>query len=87
MGDTGPSIAEIERRERVRDLMVPEDAMRYLKAHKVLTELRQKYLKRRITYEQYKVLRNMAIAGDNFGAVKGLGDALAENERKEHLAL
>ena len=63
--------------ERLKDLTVPDDAGRYLRAYKVLTELREKYSKRRITPQEYKTLRGQAIAGDIDWAVKGLARILA----------
>ena len=74
---TEPRTREMAESERLRDLTVPEDAGRYLRAHKVLTELREKYLKRRITPQQYRTLRGQAIAGDIDGAMKGLARILA----------
>lgn len=74
---TEPRTREMAEAERLKDLTVPEDAGRYLRAHKVLTELRERYLKRRITPQQYKTLRGQAIAGDIDGAVKGLAKILA----------
>ena len=63
-------------------LNVRRDAGRYLKAHKVLTELREKYVKRLITGQQYRTLRGQAIAGDVDGAVKGLARVLYRNEEE-----
>lgn len=77
---TKPMTREMAEEERLKDLTVPEDAGRYLRAHKVLTELREKYLKRRITPQQYRTLRGQALAGDVDGAVKGLANVLRDRE-------
>lgn len=80
---TKPRTRQMAEEERLKDLTVPEDAGRYLRAHKVLTELREKYLKRRITPQQYRTLRGQAIAGDIDVAVKGLAKALRDREMEE----
>ena len=74
-----PRSREIEVAEQMRDRTVPEDAGRYLRAHGILCELREKYRKRKITAQQYRTIRGQAIAGDVDGAVKGLGKLLEEN--------
>ena len=76
---TKPRSAETEWQRRVKDLTVPEDAGRFLRAHKVLTDLRNKYLRHRITPQQYKTLRGQAISGDIDGAVKGLAKLECRN--------
>lgn len=80
MWRTEPRSPEIEEAERRRDLTVPQDAARYLKAHRFLTELRNKYLRGSITAEQYKDFRRQAVAGQLDVATKGLGLALQQNE-------
>ena len=62
---------------------VREDAGRYLRANVILPELREKYLKRRITWQQYKTLRGQALAGDIDGAVKGLARIMRTQERED----
>lgn len=74
---TEPRSAEIEREEQMRDLTVREDAMRYLRAHKVLTELRYEFRRNTITRQQYRTLRGQAVAGDLDGALKGLARIMA----------
>ena len=51
---------------------VAEDAGRYLRAHRLLTEIRKKYLAGRITFQEYRTVRGQAVAGDVDGAMKGL---------------
>lgn len=80
MWRTEPRSPEIEEAERRQDLTVPQDAARYLKAHRFLTELRGKYLRGSITAEQYKTLRQQAVSGQLDVATKGLGIALRQNE-------
>ena len=80
MWRTEPRSPEIEEAERRRDLTVPEDAARYLKAHRFLTELRNKYLRGSITAEQYKDFRRQAVTGQLDVVTKGLGIALQQNE-------
>jgi len=80
MWRTEPRSPEIEEAERRRDLTVPQDAARYLKAHRFLTELRNKYLRGSITAEQYKDFRRQAVAGQlgTWGSAateRGQGDA------------
>ena len=73
---------EIEIAERNRDLTVPEDAVRYLKAHCVLTELRNAYRKKAITHLEYKRFREMALSGDVEGAAYGISKMMEEKRRK-----
>lgn len=49
---------------------VEEDAMRYLRAHSFLEQLR-KYEKQ-LDRQQFKTLRGQALSGDVHGAEKGL---------------
>lgn len=77
---TEPRTKEMAEAEQLRDLTVPEDAGRYLRAHRFLTELRGKYLKGLISGQQYRTLRGQAIAGDIDGATKGLARVLRQNE-------
>lgn len=58
--------------------MVKADAGRYLRAHRVLTELRSRYLKGQITPQQYRTIRGQAVAGDVDGATKGLARIVRE---------
>ena len=58
--------------ERVDAVKQNADAGRYLRAHRVLTELRSRYLKGQITPQQYRTIRGQAVAGDVDGATKGL---------------
>ena len=72
---------KLARRESLRALLtVPEDAGRYLRAHKILTELREKYLAHRITPAQYSQIREQSLNGDIDGAFRALGSALEKNE-------
>ena len=72
MTERQPASREMRTAKAVRD-----DAMKYLHAHYVLTELREMYRKRRITAKEYKSLREHAIAGDIDGAVKNLAKIMA----------
>ena len=58
------------KQERSEDIR--EEASRYLRAHKLLTELRQKYLQRRVTGDVYASVRRRALEGDVDGAVREL---------------
>lgn len=69
---TKPRTREMAEEERLRDLTVPEDAGRYLRARNVLEALRERYRKGIITQQEMKTLRGQAINGDIDGAVKGL---------------
>lgn len=66
---------------RGRERAIKDDAQRYLMAHNILMDLRSKYLRKRIDYQQYKTLRGQALAGDISGAEKGLAHILARKER------
>ena len=66
---------------RGRERAIQDDAERYLKAHNILSDMRKKYLKKRISYDQYKKLREKAISGNIVGATKGLEDILGKKER------
>lgn len=44
-------------------LTVNEDAVRYIKAQNILTDLRKHYLSKRISSDVYKAAREMALAG------------------------
>lgn len=59
---------------------VREDAGRYLRAHRILTELKMEYRRRKITFQQYSTMRGQALAGDVDGAVKGLAKVLRDRE-------
>ena len=78
-----PPKAEAERRVRNPRPSVATDAGRYLRANVILPELREKYLKRRITWQQYKTLRGQALAGDIDGAVNGLARIMRTQERED----
>lgn len=69
---TKPRSREMAEEERLKDLTVPEDAGRYLRARNVLEVLRERYRKGIITQQEMKTLRGQAINGDIDGAVKGL---------------
>lgn len=62
---------------RERNRKVPEDAGNYLRARGILADLRSKRLNGRISFEDYKALKAMAVAGDIDGATKGLAAILA----------
>ena len=75
--------ADILRMQRLNSRPKPEtvqsEAMRYLRVHSFLVELRKKYLERRITPQQYSTLRGQATHGDLDGANKGLANVLIES--------
>lgn len=51
--------------KRQNDLLtVNEDAIRYIKAQNVLTDLRKHYLSKRISPDVYKNAREMALSGN-----------------------
>ena len=67
---------------RGRDRAIKDDAERYLRAHSILMDLRSKYLRKLISYEQYKELREKALSGDINGATKGIENIMANEERR-----
>ena len=62
-----------------RRAAVEKDAVRFLKAHRVLGDLRREYMRKNITFQQYSTIRGQALNGDVDGAVKGLARLLARN--------
>ena len=79
---TKPRTREMAEEERLRDLTVPEDAGRYLRARSVLEVLRDRYKRKIITQQEMKTLRGQAINGDIDGAVKGLAKIEARKREK-----
>lgn len=69
---TKPRSREMAEEERLKDLTVPEEAGKYLRARGVLAALRERYRKGIITQQEMKTLRGQALNGDIDGAVKGL---------------
>lgn len=72
---------EIEIAERNRDYTVPEDALRYLRAHATLTELRNAYRRNAISHLEYKRFREIALAGNVEEAANGFSKLMAEKRR------
>ena len=60
----------MSRPARYNEDTVPEDAVRYLRAHRFIEKM--KTVKRHLTTQQYNTLRGQALAGDINGAEKGL---------------
>ena len=68
---------------KMDEMDAQEDALRYLKARLILSDLREKLRFGKITWQQYSTLRGQALAGDVDGAVKGLGRVLLRNAEGE----
>ena len=73
-----PKTKEERIAEHDRDLTVEQDAQRYLRAHRILTEMRTRYRNGQISGKEYGALRKIATGGDIDGATKALGRILEE---------
>ena len=76
---TSPETRAKARQKQEQMLTIKEDARRYVKINPFLTDLRKRYMQRRITGQQYISLRGQAINGDLDGAIKGLANVLDAN--------
>ena len=68
---------------KMDEMDAQEDALRYLRARLILSDLREKLRFGKITWQQYSTLRGQALAGDVDGAVNGLGMVLLRNSKEE----
>ena len=61
-----------ERMHKAASVAFDRDPERYLRAHMFLTEIRKKYLTRRLDGRRYAILRERALNGDIEGARREL---------------